>query len=71
MEDDFQWLPSQASSPYRDVRAVDVGHVIPRDHQNEAGRVLFELGELSNLPAGFVQDVLVVCVQLVEDTCTT
>ena len=54
---------------YRDIAAAYVSHVIPRDHQNEAGRVLLELGELSHFPAGFVQDVLVVCVQLEVHTC--
>lgn len=56
---------------YRDIAAAYVSHVIPRDHQNEAGRVLLELCELSYLPAGFFQDGLIVCVQLVEYTCTT
>ena len=59
----------QTRRPHRSVVAVDVGHAIPRDHQNEAGRVLLELGELSYLPAGFVQNGLVVCVQLVVHTC--
>ena len=55
-------LDREDGSPYRGIAAVDVGHVIPRDHENEAGGVLFELCELSHLTAGLGQNGLVVCV---------
>ena len=60
---------STDKDPDRCIAAVNVGYLMPRRHQNKAGRVFSVRGEFTDLTAGFVENVLVVHVQLVVYIC--